>query len=63
MALGAFSYLLRMDGKKEVADYYDKLNEGFVEYWMKNASVRYVDNTVHEILTITSSGCNVTERQ
>jgi len=55
--------LLRKDGKKEAADYYDKLNEGFVEYWMKNASVRYVDNTVHEILTITSSGCIVTERQ
>ena len=55
MALGAFSYLLRMDGNKEVADYYDKLNEGFVEYWMKNASVR-VGNNVHEILTVENSG-------
>jgi len=56
VALGAFSYLLRMDGKEEAADYYDKLNEGFVEYWMKNASVRYVDNTMHEILTVENSG-------
>ena len=42
VALGAFSYLLRKNGTAEAADYYDKLNEGFVDYWMKNASVRDV---------------------
>ena len=45
VALGAYSFLLRRDGKTEAAEYYEKLNEGFVEYWMKNASVRNVDNT------------------
>ena len=40
VALGAFSYLLRRDGQTSAAEYYEGLNKGFIDYWMKNALVK-----------------------
>ena len=40
VALAAFSFLLRKDGQTSAAEYYEGLNKGFIDYWMKNALVK-----------------------
>ena len=40
VALASFSYLLRKDGQANAAEYYEELNKGFIDYWMKNALVK-----------------------
>lgn len=39
VALGALSFMLRLDGQNSVADHYDQINKEFIQYWFKNASV------------------------
>ena len=39
VALGALSYMLRLDGQNSTADRYDKANKGFIQYWLQNATV------------------------
>ena len=38
--MAAFSFLLRKDGQTSAAEYYEGLNKGFIDYWMKKALVK-----------------------
>lgn len=42
MGLAALSYILRLDGKNSTADKYDKLNKGYISYWISKALVRLI---------------------
>lgn len=39
VGLGAYAYLLRWSGQTSLADHYDQLNRGFVQYWMNKSAV------------------------
>ena len=39
VALGALSYLLRLDGQKSLADHYDQTNHNFITYFLGYAKV------------------------
>ena len=52
VALASFTYLLRKDGQTNAAEYYEELNKGFIDYWMKNALVKDLHYTVHGMFCI-----------
>ena len=39
VALGAYTYLLKMDNRTELAKYYDRLAQDYVTFWIANAAV------------------------
>ena len=46
VALGALSYLLRLDGQNSVADHYDQTNQEFIKFWLEHAKVSALFNIV-----------------
>lgn len=57
VALGALSYLLKLDGQKSLTDHYNQTNQNFVKYFLGHAKVsdgRW-SSVSHAKITITMS--------